>query len=141
MCITLHLTCMCIVYVHRFFDSTNYIVVKTAKQVDVLIAAINDRLDDNGRESGPLEYADDFREMYHKLGMQDKPEINIKQEADDVTITGKTFPLSLFLDEIGFEMSSGAFHPKDLLANFDTLIQDVKELANVYGWSVMHEHV
>ena len=68
-------------------------------------------------------------------------EIQIKQEADDITLTGKTYNLALFLDEIGFEMTNGAYHPKDLLADFDKLIADVKELATMYGWRVVHERI
>ena len=30
---------------------------------------------------------------------------------------------------------------KDLLTDFGTLIDDVKELADLYGWNVVHESV
>ena len=63
----------------------------------------------------------------------------MKQEADDITITGQTYSLSTFLDEIGFEWSCGAYHPKDLLADFDEMIANVKEMATDYGWAVVHE--
>ena len=125
----------------RFFDNTNYVVVKTAKQVDILINAIADRLDDNARTAQPIEHADDFAEMYRTLCTHEAPEIVIKQEADDITITGKVYALGLFLDEIGFEAANGAYHPKDLLADFDKMIADVKELADAYGWSVVHNRV
>ena len=125
----------------RFFDNTNYVVVKTAKQVDMLISAVAYRLDDNARTAEPIEYADDYAEMYRTLSTQEAPEIVIKQEADDITITGKVYALGMFLDEIGFEAVNGAYHPKDLLADFDQMISDVKELADAYGWSVVHTRV
>ena len=131
----------CVRVLHRYFDTTNYVVVKTAKQVDILVAAVADRYDDNARSAQPIAYADDYAEMYQALTMQEAPEIQIKQESDDITITGKTYALALFLDEIGFEITSGAFHPKDLLADFDKLIADVKELAALYGWRVVHERI
>ena len=132
----------CVRVVRRLFDNTNFVVVKTTKQVDVLIAAMANRLDDNGKSIHPIAYADDYAENYHTLGMQaEQFEIQIKQEADDITLTGKTYNLALFLDEIGFEMTNGAYHPKDLLADFDKLIADVKELATMYGWRVVHERI
>ena len=97
------------VCVHRYFNYANYVVVKTTKQVDILLAAIAERLDENARSAMPMEYAEDYDDMYRFLGMQEAPEIHIKQECDDVTITGKTYSLSLFLNEIGFEVANGAF--------------------------------
>ena len=128
------LSCLC-----RYYDSVNYVVVKTASQVDILLAAIKERRDEHGRDAQPFEMSEEFQSVYNQLATKVKPLIHIKQDEDDVTITGKTFSLSAFLDEIGFEPTGGAFHPKDLLAEFDELIGDVKEMAATYGWSVVHE--
>lgn len=124
---------------HRFHDSCNWVCVKSTSHVDALIAGIEANLDDNGRDAKPIDRSEEFDRMYQLLGTMPAPEIHIKQEPGDITITGKTYPLSLFLEEIGFELCDGAYHPKDLLANFDELIAEVNELAAEYGWTVHHE--
>ena len=51
------------VCVHRYFNYANYVVVKTTKQVDILLAAIAERLDENARSAMPMEYVATVQQM------------------------------------------------------------------------------
>ena len=59
---------------------------------------------------------------------------------DDITISGKTFPLHHYLDQIGFTKDSegnGDYHPTDLLSDFPALAQEVVDLCDSFGWNIV----
>ena len=78
--------------------------------------------------------------MYAALMTKDKPALQISQTTDNITLTGKLWPLEKFLQSLGFIRTGDEMIVTKSAAEehhgFDAVLADVNLLAQTYGWQV-----
>ena len=74
----------------------------TSEQVKQLLSALADEKDDASKSIGPFTYAETYHERYAELMVKDKPVLNVKQQTDVITVSGRLWPLEEFLQSLGF---------------------------------------
>ena len=124
----------------RYHNNTNHVKVHTSEQVKQLVTVLSEETDDNNKFPTPFKFTDNYDDMYAQLMLKDKPVLSMNRQTDIITLTGKVWPLELFLHSLGFvkfnsEMvittSSAEAH-----GGFDAITADVRALAHTYGWKI-----
>ena len=117
----------------------NKIKVYSAEQVAMLLEVLGEEHTEDGKCCLPFKYALDYEDKLNELRTRPQS-IKMIVKEDDITITGKTYPLHHYLDQIGFTKDpegSNEYHPTDLLSDFPALAQEVVDLCDSFGWNTV----
>ena len=110
--------------------------VHTPEQAKIIADTISQERDANGKLMGPIQYTADWVANLPTLEAKEKPMITIDVTPFDVKVTGFVYPLADLLDEMGFIAEHSVYHPKEMNESPAKMAQDVKEMAETYGWLV-----
>lgn len=114
---------------------------QTSEQVDVLLDSLRATQSETGQHTTPFEYKEDYQEMYSLLCALEKPQITMTNTSDSFKLEGRTFPLELFLQDIGLIKTANYWEPPQLSADLEAgsvtrLKGEVLELCAAYGFVV-----
>lgn len=124
----------------RYAAEARHVKVHTSEQVQQLLTALLDEKAVNGKGAAPLIYADKYHEMYAELMLKEKPVLIVRKQTDIIAVSGRTWPLEVFLQSLGFNKVGQEMVVTEAAAEenggFDQVLEDVNLLAETYGWKV-----